>query len=431
MWPTGQGTVYFAGAGQPERQQLDTLVQSIRTFGFNNPVLITEQNEIVAGHGRVRSVKRLKMKTVPCVVLSHLDEKLKRAYCLADNRIAEQGGWDDDLLTLELNELKALSVDLELAGFSDEDWLRLMPVSPKTGKVNDDYVPEISEGDPICCSGDIWQMGDHQLLCGDATKRENLYYLMNDHLADMIWVDPPYNVNYEGSTQKRMTIRNDDMKDQSFRDFLEKLFQGCYRVSKTGAPIYVAYADSESINFRSALQVTGWKISQTLVWIKNQFILSRQDYHWQHEPILYGWKDDGAHPWFGGKTWSTLVEAEPALDDMTRDELLKLCQSWKQILSLSAIQAKKPLANTDHPTMKPVYLVMRMILNSSQRDDTVLDPCAGSGTTLIACEKLQRKACLVELDPRYCDVILKRWQAFTGSPAIHAQTKEPFNKGLH
>ena len=412
-------------------QQLDTLIQSIRTFGFNNPVLITEQHEIIAGHGRVRAAKRLRMKTVPCVMLTHLDESLKRVYCLADNRIAEQGGWDDDLLTLELNELQALSVDLELAGFSDDDWRRLMPESPKTGNVDDDCVPDLSEGDPVSCPGDLWQLGEHRLFCGDALKRDSLSCLMEDRLASMIWVDPPYNVNYEGSTRKRMTLRNDDMKDQAFRRFLEQLFQGCYRVSKSGAPIYVAYADSEAINFRAALQATGWKLSQTLVWLKHQFILSRQDYHWQHEPILYGWKDDGAHPWYGGKTWSTLVEAEPALEDMSREELLKLCQAWRQTLTLSAIPAKKPIANIEHPTMKPVYLVMRMMLNSSQRDDTVLDPCAGSGTTLIACEKLQRKACLVELDPRYCDVILKRWQAFTGLKSVHIQTNEPFDRERH
>lgn len=410
-------------------QQIDTLVQSIKAFGFNNPVLVTEQKEIIAGHGRVRAARRLRMKTVPCVVLSHLDEKHKRAYCIADNRISEQGGWDDDLLTLELNELQALSFDLELTGFTDDDWRRLIPESPEKGKVEDDYVPPLPEGDPVCCPGDVWKLGAHRLFCGDATRRESYQELLGSKKVSMVWVDPPYNVNYQGATSKRMTLRNDHLDNTDFRRFLNSLFHGCHQVSAAGAPIYVAYADAEAVNFRQALEECGWKLSQTLVWVKHQFILSRQDYHWQHEPILYGWKEGDAHLWYGDKTHSTVLESEPDLETMSRDELLRLCLSWRHSMGLSVIPSRKPQANTDHPTMKPVYLVMRMLVNSSQQGDVILDPCAGSGTTLISCEKLQRTAFLMEIDPRYCDVILSRWQSFTGKNPVHASTGEPFVNG--
>lgn len=317
-------------------------------------------------------------------------------------------------------------MDLELTGFSEDDCLKRMPESPKPGRVDDDCVPAPPKDEPVCCPGDLWLLGEHRLLCGDATKRDPLSGLMAGRQADLVWVDPPYNVDYQGATDKKLTLRNDRLSDTAFRQFLEQLFRGCHQVSKAGAPIYVCYADSEAINVRSALQATGWKLSQTLIWLKHHFTLSRQDYHWQHEPILYGWKDDGAHPWYGGATPSTLLKDEPPLDDMSRKELLTLCRAWRQTLALSVLPARKPMVNAEHPTMKPVYLVMRMIMNSSQRGDTVLDPCGGSGSTLIACEKLQRHACLVEIDPRYCDVILQRWQAFTGSSAVHADTQQPF-----
>lgn len=251
--------------------------------------------------------------------------------------------------------------------------------------------------------------------------------LVNGEFVDMIWTDPPYNIDYHGCTQDRMTIANDHLSDKDFRHFLVSLFTSCFTWAKPGCPIYVAYADSESINFRCSLDMAGWKLSQTLVWMKHQFILSRQDYHWQHEPILYGWKQGRKHSWQGGHVQSSMVSTEPPIEEMSREQLLKLCKSLRNLLPGTVIKARKPLKNKEHPTMKPVALVLRMMMNSSVRGDTVLDPCGGSGSTLIAAEKISRKACVMEIDPRYCDVIVRRWQDFTGCKAVHADTGRCFD----
>ena len=298
---------------------------------------------------------------------------------------------------LELSDLRELNMDVELTGFTEDDWQKMMPDDVSESDADDD-APGLEPEQPACCQpGDLWQLGNHRLLCNDCTSQEQVNSLTGTDLVDMIWTDPPYNVNYHGATKDHLTIRNDKMDDAAFYQFLRALFGHCYDVVKPGSPIYVAYADGQSVAFRQAFVDSGWKLSQTLIWVKNQIILSRQDYHWQHEPILYGWKEGESHSWYGGRTQSTLL------------------------------RANKPLKSKDHPTMKPVSLIMRMLTNSSQPGDRVLDPCGGSGSTLIACEKLKRHALLMEIDPKYCDVIIRRWQQFTGKDAVHETTGQTFN----
>ena len=384
-------------AKKHDAAQVQQIARSIEVFGFNNPVLIDSSGEIIAGHGRFEAAQLLRLEQVPCIVLDHLNDEQKRAFRIADNRLSEQGGgWNEDLLMLELSDLREMNLDVDLTGFTEEDWQKMMPDDVSNSDTDDD-VSDLKPEHPACCRpGDLWQLGNHRLLCGDCTSAEPVKNLVGTQLIDMIWTDPPYNVNYQGATEDHLTIKNDKMDDATFYQFLRNMFNHCYAVVKTGAPIYVAYADGQSVAFRQAFVDSGFKLSQTLIWVKNQIILSRQDYHWQHEPILYGWKEGESHCWYGGRTQSTLLHA------------------------------KKPLKSKEHPTMKPVALIMRMMQNSSQPGDRVLDLFGGSGSTLIACEKLNRQALLMEIDPKYCDVIIRRWQTFTGKDAVHETTGQTF-----
>ena len=384
-------------AKRHDQEQVQQIARSIEVFGFNNPVLIDSSGEIIAGHGRFEAAQLLQLKQVPCVVLDHLNDEQKRAFRIADNRLSEQGGgWDEDLLMLELSDLREMNLDVELTGFTEEDWQKMMPDDVSESDADDD-APDLASEQPACCqTGDLWILGKNRLLCGDSTSKDQINSLVGADPVDMVWTDPPYNVNYQGGTKEKLTIKNDNIDDAAFYQFLRDLFNHCHAVVKAGAPIYVAYADGQSVAFRQAFVDSGWKLSQTLIWVKSQIILSRQDYHWQHEPILYGWKEGESHSWYGGRTQSTLL------------------------------RANKPLKNKDHPTMKPVALIMRMLTHSSQPGDRVLDPCGGSGSTLIACEKLKRHALLMEIDPKYCDVIIRRWQTFTGKDAVHETTGQTF-----
>ena len=420
---------YDRNAKLHPQAQIDKLAASIQAFGFNNPVLVDKRHEIIAGHGRVLAAKQLRLDTVPCVVLDHLSDEQKRAFMLADNRIAEQGGWDDDLLSMELSELKSVGVDLELTGFSDQEWQKLLPEKMTHSSAGDDVVPDLPDATATQCQrGDVWQLDDHRLMCGDSTAKQDMMTLVNSRLVDMVWTDPPYNVNYQGGTADKLSIVNDDMSSADFKQFLTDLFTVCHGVCKPGCPIYVAYADSENVAFRQSLTDAHWKLSQTLIWVKQHFKLSRQDYHWRHEPIIYGWKEGKTHAWYGGRKQTSIMDAQLVLDNLSHDDLLALAKSWQQVIASTVIKAKKPNVSVDHPTMKPVALILNMLVNSSQAHDLILDPCAGSGSTLIAAEKSHRTGCMMEIDPRYCDVIIRRWQDFTGGQAVHADTGALFNK---
>ncbi len=384
---------YARNARTHTEAQVAQIAASIREFGWTNPVLIDEHGGIIAGHGRVMAARVIAYDPVPCITLEGLTEAQKRAYVLADNRLALNAGWDEEMLLAELQELQGEGFNLDLIGFPMDELKQLLRMGDEGGILpgaDEEAIPD-PPADPITVPGELITLGRNRLLCGDATKPEDLARLMDGARADMIWTDPPYNVAYEGKTDAALTIQNDSMDDATFRAFLLAFYRSALSVTKPGGPIYVAHADTEGHNFRGAMLEAGWLLKQCLVWVKQSFVLGRQDYHWQHEPILYGWAPGAAHIWAGDRTQSTVL----AFD--------------------------RPCRNGEHPTMKPVDLVAHCLENSSRPGDVVLDPFGGSGSTLIAAEKVGRSARLLELDPRYCDVIITRWEQVTGKQAKRQQ----------
>jgi site-specific DNA-methyltransferase (adenine-specific) len=375
--------------------QVAQIASSIKEFGFTNPVLIDGGGGIIAGHGRVLAARKLGMSEVPCIRLDHLTEAQKRAYVIADNRLALNSGWDTEMLKVEFADLQELGFDLELTGFDLDEIKELLAPVGTEGLTDPDDAPPLPEH-PRTVPGDIWVMGKHRLLCGDSTSMDDLAKLTDGQLVDMWLTDPPYNVAYEGKTKDALTIKNDEMGDDQFRQFLRDAYTAADTVMKPGAVFYIWHADSEGYNFRGAAQDAGWKVRQCLIWKKSSMVMGRQDYHWKHEPCLYGWKEGAGHLWAADRKQTTILEFE------------------------------KPTRNGEHPTMKPVALFEYQLLNNTKGGDQVLDSFGGSGTTLIAAEKNGRVARIMELDPKYCDVIVKRWQDFTGKIATHAETGEPF-----
>lgn len=282
-------------------EQISQIAASIREFGFTNPVLIDENSGIIAGHGRVLAAQKLKLDTVPCIRLAYLTDAQKRAYVIADNKLALNAGWDEELLRLEIQELKDLEFDISLTGFSPEEIDFLMIEGDdidKEGLTDDNDVPQIPTSHIVSVVDDIWILGDHRVMCGDSTSIASVETLCAGVPVDCCWTDPPYNVNYEGSAGK---IANDNMKDGEFRQFLHDAFVSAFSVMSNGASIYVAHADTEGYNFRGAFRDAGFKLSGCLIWVKPSLVLGRSDYQWRHEPILYGWKPGSAHSWFGGE----------------------------------------------------------------------------------------------------------------------------------
>ena len=388
---------YANNARTHSDEQLAQIAASIREFGFNNPILVDGERGLIAGHGRLLGARKLGLTTVPVIELAHLSPTQKRAYILADNRLAESAGWDNELLSLELADLSVAEFDLDLLGFSADELDKLLD-SENTGLTDDDAVPEVTES-AISKSGDVWLLGEHKLLCGDATKAEDYKALLGDELADMTVTDPPYNVNYANSAKDKMRgtnrpILNDNM-GEGFSAFLLATCQNILAVTK-GA-VYIAMSSSELDTLQSAFRAAGGKWSTFVIWAKNTFTMGRADYQRQYEPILYGWKDGSQHYWCGGRDQGDV---------------------W---------QIKKPHKNDLHPTMKPVELMERAVCNSSKTRDIVLDPFGSSGTTLIACEKSGRRARLMELDPKYADVIIRRFQDYTGKQVTRQSDGVSFN----
>ena len=272
--------------------QVAQIAASIKEFGFTNPVLVDGEGSIIAGHGRVLAARKLGMDTVPVIRLNYLTEAQRRAYVIADNKLALNAGWDKEMLALELGELGELGFDLELTGFSDEEIKALMPVEVTEGLTDPDDAPAVQEN-PVTVPGDVWIMGKHRLLCGDSTSVDDLAKLTQGRLVDMWLTDPPYNVDYEGGTKEKLTIKNDSMGDDQFRQFLRDAYTAADTVMKPGAVFYIWHADSEGYNFRGAAKDAGWTVRQCLIWKKSSMVLGRQDYQWKHEPCLYGWKEIG------------------------------------------------------------------------------------------------------------------------------------------
>jgi site-specific DNA-methyltransferase (adenine-specific) len=377
-------------------KQVTQVASSIKEFGFNNPILLDEGKGIIAGHGRLAAAKKLGLESVPTITLKGLTEAQRKAYVIADNKLTENSEWDYDLLAVEVERLKELDFDLDLTGFDDDELETLLKPTVVEGLTDEDEVPEPPEN-PITKLGDIWILGNHRVMCGDSTSFDDVEKLMDGRKADMWLTDPPYNVKYVGKTKDALTIKNDSLSDSEFRQFLTDCYTVADSMMKSGAVFYIWHADSEGYNFRGAAKDTGWQVRQCLIWKKQTMVMGRQDYHWKHEPCLYGWKEGAGHLWAADRKQTTILEFD------------------------------RPSRNKEHPTMKPVELFAYQILNNTKGSDAVLDSFGGSGTTLIACEKHNRDSFLMELDPRYCDVIVDRWQSFTGKTAQLERPLEVMN----
>lgn len=372
---------YVNNARTHSAEQINKLRASLREFGFINPVIIDRDYNVIAGHGRIAAAKAEGISKVPCVFADHLTEAQKKAYILADNRMALDAGWDEEMLKVEIEALQAEDIDISLTGFDEKELASLFDTD--TDAQEDDFDVDAELEKPcVTQSGDIWTLGKHTLVCGDSTKEDTYAALMDGRKANLVITDPPYNVNYEGTAGK---IKNDNMAADKFYQFLFDAFSNMANVMADDASIYVFHADTEGLNFRKAFADAGFYLSGCCIWKKQSLVLGRSPYQWQHEPVLYGWKKKGKHQWYTGRKESTIWEFD------------------------------KPKRNGDHPTMKPVPLLAYPIRNSSMANSVVLDPFGGSGSTLIACEQTDRICLTIELDEKFCDVIVKRYIEQVGS----------------
>ena len=378
-------------------EQVAQIASSIKEFGFRNPILVDGVG-VIAGHGRLMAAQKLNLDKVPTIDCSDMTASQKKAYIIADNKLALNAGWDTAMLSIEMQELEDEGFDLSLLGFDDKELNELLEPEVVEGLTDEDAVPDVPD-EPKTKLGDIYQLGNHRLMCGDSTSINAVEKLIDGRPVDMWLTDPPYNVALgmnetpeEAKKRNRRTdglvVKNDSMEDKDFRQFLTDCVTAADSVMKAGAVFYIWHADSEGYNFRGACQDSGWKVRQCLIWKKSSLVMGRQDYHWMHEPCLYGWKEGAAHLWAADRKQTTILEF------------------------------LKPSRNGQHPTMKPVELFEYQMLNNTKGGDIVLDSFGGSGTTMIAAEKHGRHAYVMELDPKYCDVIVKRWEDFTGKKAI-------------
>ena len=372
---------YINNARTHSPEQIGKLRASLREFGFINPVIIDRDYGVIAGHGRILAAKEEGIREIPCVFADHLTEAQKKAYIIADNRMAMDAGWDEELLRVEIEALQGMDFDPLLTGFDEKELAALFDDGAEA-KDDDFDVDEELEKPVFSKTGDVWTLGRHRLVCGDSTKAETYETLMQGKKANLVVTDPPYNVNYEGTAGK---IKNDNMAAEKFYQFLLDAFTNMEKVMAEDASIYVFHADTEGLNFRRAFTDAGFYLSGCCIWKKPSLVLGRSPYQWQHEPVLYGWKKNGKHQWYSDRKQTTIWEFE------------------------------MPRKNADHPTMKPIPLLAYPITNSSMSNTLILDPFGGSGSTLIACEQTDRSCCTIELDEKYCDVIVKRYVELKGS----------------
>jgi DNA modification methylase len=370
-------------------EQVAQVAASIVEFGFVNPILVGPDNVIIAGHARLLAARKLGMSEVPVIVLEHLSDAQRRALVIADNRLALNAGWDEVMLRMELATLREVDFNLDLTGFAEAELARLMAEQQAlVGLTDEDSAPALPQ-QPVTVPGDLWSLGqNHKLLCGDATVQADVERLMAGNAADLVFTDPPYNVDYSGYTKEHLKIRGDRMSDAEFKQFLESAFRSCRAVVKPGASLYVCHSSSWQREFQDALEIAGFELRCQIIWAKHTFAWGFGRYKFQHEPLFYAHVDGEKDLWYGDKSQSTL---------------------WEE---------KKPAANRIHPTAKPVELVERAVLNSSKAGDVVVDLFGGSGSTLIACERRNRKARLMEIDPKYADCIVRRFQEYTGKQAL-------------
>lgn len=371
---------------KPEDEEYQKIKKSLIEFGYVAPVIVNADMTVIGGHQRLKVLKELGYTEIECNIVD-LDKDKEKALNIALNKIT--GEWDNAKLEELLAELKETDIDMDMTGFSFDEVDDML--KDITGSKEDDFdvdqaLNEIEE--PTSKPGDVWILGRHRLMCGNSTQKEDVMRLMNNQEADMLLTDPPYNVDYEGKTSEALKIENDNMSETEFYNFLIDAFRNMFESVKYGGSIYVFHADTEGLNFRNAFKAVGFKLAQCLVWVKNTFVMGRQDYQWRHEPILYGWKEGAGHYFVDNRKQSTVLEFD------------------------------KPSRNAEHPTMKPIDLLVYLIKNSSKENDIILDLFGGSGSTLIAAEQIQRTCYAMELDPKYCDVIVRRWENLTGQKAI-------------
>ena len=373
---------YINNARTHSPEQLTKLRSSLREFGFINPVIIDREFNIIAGHGRVMAAKEEHIAEVPCVFVDYLSEAQKKAYILADNRMALDAGWDEELLRIEIEALQGADFDVSLTGFGEDEIADLFAGEEQSAKDDDFDLTAALEKASFVERGDIWTVGRHRLMCGDATSAADVAALMDGKKANLIVTDPPYGVSFKNSDG--LTIQNDSMKDEEFYTFLLIAFQCMAEHLESGGSAYVFHADTEGLNFRKAFIDAGFHLAGVCIWVKNSLVLGRSDYQWQHEPVLFGWKKGGKHSWYSDRRQTTI---------------------WNY---------DKPKRNKNHPTSKPLDLLGYPICNSSQENAIVLDTFGGSGSTLMACEQLNRICCMMELDEKYASVILRRYVEDTG-----------------
>ena len=384
--------------------------------GYISPIVIDEQNVILAGHTRLKALLADGSTTADVLRVTGLTDDQKKKYRLLDNKAGEAAEWDLDALAAELDGLDFGGFDFGFGEQGNEVDADDTEEAALDAVSEDDYNPEETVAETRVRAGDVWSLGRHRLICGDSTDKKVLTRLMGGAEADMLLTDPPYGVSYVGKTADALTIDNDSMVDREFLAFLTKAFKAADGALKPGGAFYIWHADLRSLVFREAAAAAGWTIRQCLVWVKNVFVLGRQDYQWKHEPCLYGWKDGAAHSFVDLRNETTVQEDEreaPDIDNMTADELRALIREAPTTVMVE----QKPPRNAMHPTMKPIKLMARCIRNSTRPGDIVLDTFGGSGSTLLAAQQMGRVCYTCELDPHYCDVILDRWEQYTGQTA--------------
>ena len=374
---------YVNNARTHSPEQIGKLRSSLREFGFINPIIIDRDFGIIAGHGRVLAAREEGVKEVPCVFVDHLTEAQKKAYIIADNRMALDAGWDEELLRVEIEALQAEAFDLSLTGFGSDEIADLLGGDDEEVKDDDYDLTEALEKAAFVEKGDVWVVGKHRLYCGDATNPDDVAKLMDGHRANLIVTDPPYGVSFK--SKSGLTIQNDSMKDEEFYTFLRKAFDNMVAHMESGGSAYVFHADTEGLTFRRAFVDAGFHLAGVCIWAKNSLVLGRSDYQWQHEPVLYGFLQNGKHRWYSDRKQTTIWNFD------------------------------KPKRNANHPTSKPLDLLAYPISNSSQENAIVLDSFGGSGSTLMACEAANRICYTMELDEKYASVILRRYVDDTGN----------------
>ena len=434
IWPVSQ-LVPYVGNPRKNDMAVDRMVAVLKEFGFRVPLVVRSDGELVDGHLRLKAAMAMGMTEVPVLLADDMTPEQVRAFRLAVNRSATWASWDDDILLKEIRALLDADYNLSLTGF-DQHELDKMLLEAVATEQDPDVIPDVSDA-PVVQEGELWLLGEHRLLCGDSCNALHVGHLLGGEQTAMVWTDPPYNVDYEGKAGK---IKNDKMSTSQFEGLLLSSFRQMYSSLQLGGAIYISHSEAgEGLAFRQAFKEAGFRFASCLIWNKGQAVLSRSDYHWQHEPILYGWKPGAAHRWYGTRKSKTIIETDfsavtPQEDGswtiLLEGKLYRLTGENVCIEELpgTVINVPKPSRSELHPTTKPVDLIVPCIANSSRTGGIVYDAFGGSGSTMMACEILGRRGCMMELDPRFAQVQIIRWQNYTGKQAVRESDGKLFDE---